>query len=175
MRTFQGFQDQLATVRHMKWSVKRDRAGFRQYKSLFIHNFMLMPADRLQSCDVIKNNRPHPKQDWLFFSFSFAVYLSKAQQIVKPSFVTQTRFQYMKSMTEVMLSSYWSYIDLYSKLHGLLLFHRPKSTPTPTASLSANGVPTESVDYDRLKQVRNHFLKALKCLEGLTKSEFLFL
>lgn len=29
---------------------------------------------------------------------------------------------------------------------------RPKSTPTPTASLSANGVPTESVDYDRLKQ-----------------------
>ncbi|PWA27371.1 hypothetical protein CCH79_00000298, partial [Gambusia affinis] len=28
---------------------------------------------------------------------------------------------------------------------------RPKSTPTPTASLSANGVPTESVDYDRLK------------------------
>nr|XP_057901848.1 protein enabled homolog isoform X2 [Doryrhamphus excisus] len=28
---------------------------------------------------------------------------------------------------------------------------RPKSTPTP-ASLSANGVPTESVDYDRLKQ-----------------------
>uniref|UniRef100_A0A3P9CFJ4 VASP tetramerisation domain-containing protein n=1 Tax=Maylandia zebra TaxID=106582 RepID=A0A3P9CFJ4_9CICH len=30
--------------------------------------------------------------------------------------------------------------------------HRPKSTPTPTASLSANGVPTEAVDYDRLKQ-----------------------
>ncbi|XP_054900508.1 protein enabled homolog isoform X4 [Poeciliopsis prolifica] len=30
--------------------------------------------------------------------------------------------------------------------------YRPKSTPTPTASLSANGVPTESVDYDRLKQ-----------------------
>ncbi|XP_057678752.1 protein enabled homolog isoform X2 [Corythoichthys intestinalis] len=29
---------------------------------------------------------------------------------------------------------------------------RPKSTPTPTASLSANGVPTEVVDYDRLKQ-----------------------
>ncbi|XP_035851576.1 protein enabled homolog isoform X7 [Sander lucioperca] len=29
---------------------------------------------------------------------------------------------------------------------------RPKSTPTPTASLSANGVPTEAVDYDRLKQ-----------------------
>ncbi|XP_061780449.1 protein enabled homolog isoform X4 [Nerophis lumbriciformis] len=28
---------------------------------------------------------------------------------------------------------------------------RPKSSPTP-ASLSANGVPTESVDYDRLKQ-----------------------
>ncbi|XP_023270943.1 protein enabled homolog [Seriola lalandi dorsalis] len=30
--------------------------------------------------------------------------------------------------------------------------NRPKSTPTPTASLSANGVPTEAVDYDRLKQ-----------------------
>lgn len=30
---------------------------------------------------------------------------------------------------------------------------RPKSTPTPTASYSANGVPTEAVDYDRLKQV----------------------
>ncbi|XP_077366316.1 protein enabled homolog isoform X1 [Festucalex cinctus] len=29
---------------------------------------------------------------------------------------------------------------------------RPKSTPTPSASLSANGVPTEAVDYDRLKQ-----------------------
>ncbi|CAM9267211.1 unnamed protein product [Lampetra planeri] len=29
---------------------------------------------------------------------------------------------------------------------------RPKSTPTPTASLSANGVLTEAVDYDRLKQ-----------------------
>ncbi|XP_034756338.1 protein enabled homolog isoform X1 [Etheostoma cragini] len=29
---------------------------------------------------------------------------------------------------------------------------RPKSTPIPTASLSANGVPTETVDYDRLKQ-----------------------
>lgn len=29
---------------------------------------------------------------------------------------------------------------------------RPKSTPTPTASLSANGVPTDAVDYDRLKQ-----------------------
>ncbi|XP_077408883.1 protein enabled homolog isoform X2 [Vanacampus margaritifer] len=30
--------------------------------------------------------------------------------------------------------------------------NRPKSTPTPTASLSANGVPIEAVDYDRLKQ-----------------------
>uniref|UniRef100_A0A673X6W8 ENAH actin regulator n=1 Tax=Salmo trutta TaxID=8032 RepID=A0A673X6W8_SALTR len=29
---------------------------------------------------------------------------------------------------------------------------RPKSTPTPTGSLSANGVPTEGLDYDRLKQ-----------------------
>lgn len=29
---------------------------------------------------------------------------------------------------------------------------RPKSTPTPTPSLSANGVPAEAVDYDRLKQ-----------------------
>ncbi|XP_061561169.1 protein enabled homolog isoform X7 [Phycodurus eques] len=29
---------------------------------------------------------------------------------------------------------------------------RPKSTPTPTASVSANGMPTEAVDYDRLKQ-----------------------
>ncbi|XP_029965813.1 protein enabled homolog isoform X3 [Salarias fasciatus] len=29
---------------------------------------------------------------------------------------------------------------------------RPKSTPTPTSSLSANGVPTETVDYDRLKK-----------------------
>uniref|UniRef100_A0A1A8FY50 Protein enabled homolog n=1 Tax=Nothobranchius korthausae TaxID=1143690 RepID=A0A1A8FY50_9TELE len=29
---------------------------------------------------------------------------------------------------------------------------RLKSTPTPTASPSANGVPTEAVDYDRLKQ-----------------------
>uniref|UniRef100_A0A1A7WCD3 Enabled homolog n=1 Tax=Iconisemion striatum TaxID=60296 RepID=A0A1A7WCD3_9TELE len=29
---------------------------------------------------------------------------------------------------------------------------RPKSTPTPTASLSANGMPTDAVDYDRLKQ-----------------------
>lgn len=37
----------------------------------------------------------------------------------------------------------------------MLLFssHRPKSTPTPTASLSANGVPSDAVDYDRLKQV----------------------
>lgn len=34
--------------------------------------------------------------------------------------------------------------------------YRPKSTPTPTASLSANGVPTETVDYDRLKQVWKH-------------------
>ncbi|XP_068432725.1 protein enabled homolog isoform X5 [Clinocottus analis] len=29
---------------------------------------------------------------------------------------------------------------------------RPKSTPTASASPSANGVPTEAVDYDRLKQ-----------------------
>ncbi|XP_061668315.1 protein enabled homolog isoform X3 [Syngnathoides biaculeatus] len=29
---------------------------------------------------------------------------------------------------------------------------RPKSTPTPTAPVSANGMPTEAVDYDRLKQ-----------------------
>ncbi|XP_061609167.1 protein enabled homolog isoform X7 [Phyllopteryx taeniolatus] len=29
---------------------------------------------------------------------------------------------------------------------------RPKSTPTPAASVSANGMPTEAVDYDRLKQ-----------------------
>ncbi|KAI5090366.1 protein enabled-like isoform X3, partial [Silurus meridionalis] len=29
---------------------------------------------------------------------------------------------------------------------------RPRSTPTPTGSLSANGVPTETLDYDRLKQ-----------------------
>ncbi|KAM4522724.1 protein enabled homolog isoform 4-T4 [Odontesthes bonariensis] len=29
---------------------------------------------------------------------------------------------------------------------------RPKSTPTPTGSISANGVSTEAVDYDRLKQ-----------------------
>lgn len=35
-------------------------------------------------------------------------------------------------------------------------FDRPKSTPTPNASLSANGVPTEAVDYDRLKQVSEH-------------------
>ncbi|XP_077567552.1 protein enabled homolog isoform X7 [Stigmatopora nigra] len=30
--------------------------------------------------------------------------------------------------------------------------NRPKSTPTPTVYLSSNGVPTEVVDYDRLKQ-----------------------
>uniref|UniRef100_A0A3Q3X2Y1 VASP tetramerisation domain-containing protein n=1 Tax=Mola mola TaxID=94237 RepID=A0A3Q3X2Y1_MOLML len=30
--------------------------------------------------------------------------------------------------------------------------HRLKSNPTPTASFSANGVTTEAVDYDRLKQ-----------------------
>ncbi|XP_072218712.1 LOW QUALITY PROTEIN: protein enabled homolog [Leuresthes tenuis] len=29
---------------------------------------------------------------------------------------------------------------------------RPKSTPTPTGCISANGVSTEAVDYDRLKQ-----------------------
>lgn len=29
---------------------------------------------------------------------------------------------------------------------------RPKNSSTPTGSLSANGVPTEAVDYDRLKQ-----------------------
>uniref|UniRef100_A0A671NBS1 ENAH actin regulator n=1 Tax=Sinocyclocheilus anshuiensis TaxID=1608454 RepID=A0A671NBS1_9TELE len=29
---------------------------------------------------------------------------------------------------------------------------RPRSTPTPTGSISANGVPTEALDYDRLKQ-----------------------
>ncbi|KAJ8009142.1 hypothetical protein DPEC_G00085830 [Dallia pectoralis] len=29
---------------------------------------------------------------------------------------------------------------------------RPKITPTPTGSQSANGVPTEGLDYDRLKQ-----------------------
>lgn len=29
---------------------------------------------------------------------------------------------------------------------------RPKSTPTPTGSLSANGVAAEGLDYDRLKQ-----------------------
>lgn len=39
---------------------------------------------------------------------------------------------------------------------------RPKSTPTPTASLSANGVPTESVDYDRLKQVGEQTFRDLK-------------
>ncbi|MBN3325608.1 ENAH protein, partial [Atractosteus spatula] len=32
--------------------------------------------------------------------------------------------------------------------------NRPKSTPTPTGSLSANGMPTEGLDYDRLKQVK---------------------
>lgn len=37
----------------------------------------------------------------------------------------------------------------------LISSYRPKSTPTPTGSLNANGVPTESVDYDRLKQVGN--------------------
>ncbi|TNN36885.1 hypothetical protein EYF80_052951 [Liparis tanakae] len=30
----------------------------------------------------------------------------------------------------------------------------PKSSTTPSAALSANGVPPEAVDYDRLKQVR---------------------
>ncbi|XP_047657298.1 protein enabled homolog isoform X2 [Tachysurus fulvidraco] len=30
--------------------------------------------------------------------------------------------------------------------------NRPRSTPTPTGSLSANGVPSETLDYDRLKQ-----------------------
>lgn len=30
---------------------------------------------------------------------------------------------------------------------------RPKSTPTPTASSSVNGMPMEAVDYERLKQV----------------------
>ncbi|XP_016399136.1 protein enabled homolog [Sinocyclocheilus rhinocerous] len=30
--------------------------------------------------------------------------------------------------------------------------NRPRSTPTPTGSISANGVPTEALDYDRLKQ-----------------------
>ncbi|XP_024912468.1 protein enabled homolog [Cynoglossus semilaevis] len=38
--------------------------------------------------------------------------------------------------------------------------NRPKSTPTPTASLTANGVPTETVDYDRLKQVEKHTFHA---------------
>lgn len=32
-------------------------------------------------------------------------------------------------------------------------FCRPKSTPTPSASFSVNGMPVEAVDYERLKQV----------------------
>ncbi|KAK6488877.1 protein enabled-like protein [Huso huso] len=32
------------------------------------------------------------------------------------------------------------------------VINRPKSTPTVTGSLSANGVATEGLDYDRLKQ-----------------------
>uniref|UniRef100_A0A672NAV8 Protein enabled homolog n=1 Tax=Sinocyclocheilus grahami TaxID=75366 RepID=A0A672NAV8_SINGR len=42
---------------------------------------------------------------------------------------------------------------------------RPRSTPTPTGSISANGVPTEALDYDRLKQsltyLRTQLLKSL--------------
>jgi len=38
-------------------------------------------------------------------------------------------------------------------LHTISLLLRPRSTPTPTGSISANGVPTEALDYDRLKQV----------------------
>lgn len=38
-------------------------------------------------------------------------------------------------------------------LHTISFLLRPRSTPTPTGSISANGVPTEALDYDRLKQV----------------------
>lgn len=57
---------------------------------------------------------------------------------------------------------------------SLILFlvspHRPKSTPTPTASLSANGVPTEAVDYDRLKQVNEHLDHGFKNFKILISS-----
>lgn len=52
--------------------------------------------------------------------------------------------------------------------------HRPKSTPTPTASFSVNGMPMEAVEYERLKQVdlichHSHLSENLRC-QGLCYS-----
>lgn len=53
-------------------------------------------------------------------------------------------------------------------LFVLLFPLRPKSTPTPTASFSVNGMPMEAVDYERLKQVvlichHSHICANLRC------------
>lgn len=48
---------------------------------------------------------------------------------------------------------------------SVLFSHRTKSTPTPTASFSVNGMPMEAVDYEKLKQVDLicHLSATLKC------------
>lgn len=45
---------------------------------------------------------------------------------------------------------------------------RTKSTPTPTASFSVNGMPMEAVDYERLKQVDPASLSHL-CKSDMSK------
>uniref|UniRef100_A0A3B4Y109 VASP tetramerisation domain-containing protein n=1 Tax=Seriola lalandi dorsalis TaxID=1841481 RepID=A0A3B4Y109_SERLL len=84
------------------------------------------------------------------FSYFFCVLSFSADMPRKPWERTNTmngskspvigRYVIYNFKNKNILYSAWSYINI------------PKSTPTPTASLSANGVPTEAVDYDRLKQ-----------------------
>lgn len=68
----------------------------------------------------------------------------------------------LKCVTKILpciLTAQWRKLAL---LHTISFLLRPRSTPTPTGSISANGVPTEALDYDRLKQVLLKIWEELK-------------
>lgn len=91
---------------------------------------------------------------WVYSMLMLCIFFESPIQLV----LWQCKFtQHMKCVSLNFCLASWLHsatsVTKIALLHTISFLFRPRSTPTPTGSISANGVPTEALDYDRLKQV----------------------
>lgn len=95
-----------------------------------------------------------PHMSWVYSMFILCIFFESPIQLM----LWQCKFtQHMKCVSLNFCLASWLHsatsVTKIALLHTISFLFRPRSTPTPTGSISANGVPTEALDYDRLKQV----------------------